>query len=90
MGLSEAAERVVRITKSADSGAGVTAATYTVLVHMNEDSFTSSDDEHIANFAAEFQRALDDGYFTALRYDALTFEVVGRDILHSEPGSKNA
>src|SRR3954454_8143302 len=54
----------------------VTTAVYTVQFIMNEDD-PDPDANHLENFALEIQRVMDEGDFTtALRYDAVEFEVV--------------
>jgi hypothetical protein len=75
---------VQRVTRSHDSEFPVTVARYTVEVVMNEEDPRRSDDEHVEKFAAEFQRALDTGFFTELRYDAMDFEVK-REVIETVP-----
>lgn len=71
------------------SNVPVATARYTLEVVMNEDN---PDDESVAEhrktFAAEFQRALDAGYFTDLRYDMLIFDVTKREVLDVAPAGE--
>lgn len=75
--------------------APVTTAVYTLQVVMNEENafhaFPSDivDEEARRAFADEFQRALDDGYFVGLRYDALDFEVVSRIPVSTQKAEDN-
>jgi hypothetical protein len=62
----------------------VTVASYTLKVEMNEEGPGLSEEEAKEIFAAEFQRALDDGYFVSIRYDSLTFDVTERTVLRIE------
>jgi hypothetical protein len=62
----------------------VTVASYTLKVEMNEERPDLTDEEAKEIFAAEFQRALDDGYFVSIRYDSLTFDVAERTVLRIE------
>jgi hypothetical protein len=60
----------------------VTTAIYTVQFVMNEEEPDALDANHMANFAAEVQRVMDEADFTtALRYDAVEFEVVSRIVI---------
>lgn len=61
-----------------DSDRPVTTAVYTIAIVMNESEPNGTPESHIGTLAAAFRKALTDGYFTALRYDALDFEVVSR------------
>jgi hypothetical protein len=79
---------VQRITRSHGSEFPVTVARYTVEVVMNEEAHQYTDVEHVAAFEAEFQRALDAGFFTSLRYDAMQFEVK-REIIETVPAEQH-
>ena len=64
------------VQRGCDAELPVTTSVYTLVVVMNEETPNLDDRDARDELAAEFQRALDDGYFTAQRYDALDFEVV--------------
>lgn len=57
-----------------EASAPISVARYFVEVLMNEEN-PSPTANHVEAFRKEFQRALDDGYFSCLRYDTLVFEV---------------
>lgn len=63
----------------------VTTARYSLEVVMNENNPDATSVEHRKAFADEFQRALDNGYFEDLRYDALEFKVTWRQELDVAP-----
>src|SRR3954454_20442945 len=64
-----------------DAHMPVTTAVYTVQFVMNEDD-PSEHSDHVAAFASEIQRVMDDANFTTmLRYDAVAFEVVSRIVI---------
>jgi hypothetical protein len=65
----------------------VSTALYQLNIVMNEDHAHKNEEKHLQNFSAEFQRALDAGFFSNLRYDSLEFEVVSRTVLHTAPGT---
>lgn len=68
--------------------AGVTTAIYTVQFVMNEDN-PREDADHIADFADEIQRVMDEADFTTqLRYDAIDFKVVSRIVVSTVPGEE--
>lgn len=62
----------------------VTTARYLLEVVMNEERAEDTPQGHKEAFAKEFQRALDAGFFTALRYNRLEFDVIVREVLHIE------
>ena len=61
--------RVIRSSEQNESNAPVTTARYRVEIVMNEEypDADRTNTEHIEAFDAEFQRALDDGYFGVVR-----------------------
>lgn len=69
------------IMRGSDAKLPVTTAVYTVQFVMNEDD-PSDHADHIGAFSAEIQRVMDEANFTtALRYDAVNFEVVSRIVI---------
>jgi hypothetical protein len=75
---------IIAISRANSAHMPVTTARYVVQVVMNEDTPNATEQEHVEGFVAEFQSALDAGYFTSLRYDAMTFEVT-REVLDVAP-----
>ncbi len=69
---------IIAASEGNDSDLPVTTAKYFLEVVMNENHYDIPDVEHIKQFEDEFQRALDAGYFTDLRYDAMKFKVISR------------
>lgn len=68
--------------RGTDAVLPVTTAIYTVQFVMNEEEPNALGGNHMDNFAAEIQRVMDEANFTtALRYDAVTFEVVSRIVV---------
>jgi hypothetical protein len=63
----------------------VNTARYVVEVVLNENAFDTTEECQIKEFSDEFQRALDNGYFENIRYDALRFKVVSRTVIHTAP-----
>ena len=64
----------------------VKTARYMIEVVMNEDCL-DADEGHRREFAKEFQRALDQGFFADLRYNMLVFDVVSREVLDEAPAN---
>ncbi len=65
----------------------VSTALYQLNIVMNEDKCHKNEEKHRQDFIAEFQKALDAGFFSNLRYDSLEFELVSRIVLHTaSPG----
>lgn len=79
---------IIRCSRQNVSNLPVMTARYTLVVIMNEDNPDEGDELHRQAFAAEFQRALDDGYFQNLRYDAMEFDVVSREVLDTAPANE--
>lgn len=78
-------EDIVQLTRKHDSDQAVTAAEYTIVLVMNEED-PGLDDTHARQLLAqEIQDAIDAGHFMDIRYDALSFQIVRREILHTEP-----
>lgn len=71
-----------------ESDKPVTLAKYDITIVMNEEDDERDNMEHRKALADEFQRALDDGYFTDLRYDTLRFFVHNREVLDIAPQGK--
>lgn len=59
----------------------VTASVYVITVVMNEETPGLKGKAAKQILGDEFQRALDDGYFTDCRYDAITFHVSERVVI---------
>lgn len=75
--------------RGTDAMMPVTTAVYTVQFIMNEDNPKPFDD-HIGAFVAEIQRVMDeDNFTTALRYDAVNFEVVSRIVIATTTPSED-
>jgi hypothetical protein len=73
-----------------DAHLPVTTAIYTVQFVMNEDDPDALGANHMANFSAEIQRVMDEADFTtALRYDAVNFEVVSRIVISTTTNEDN-
>ena len=66
----------------------VKTARYTIEIAMNEAYFERNDEEHKQALAAEFQRALDAGFFEDMRYNAITFEVTKRVEIGEAPANE--
>lgn len=75
------ATHIVTHSRENASELPVTTAVYSIIVVMNEDDPIATDEQHREAFAAELQRALDAGFFTNLRYDAMTFDVPARVVI---------
>lgn len=64
----------------------VTTARYTVVFVMNEEDPNASDEDHRGALTAEIQRVMNEADFTTtLRYDAVSFTVVAREVLDVAP-----
>jgi PP-loop superfamily ATP-utilizing enzyme len=79
------AQQIIQCSRENGSTYPVTTAMYLLAVVMNEDDPTQNNEIQKAEFAEEFQRALDNGYFIALRYDAMQFQVISRTVLDVAP-----
>lgn len=64
----------------------VSTALYQLNIVMNEEKIHKNEEKYRQEFVAEFQRALNAGFFANLRYDSLEFELVDRTVLHTAPG----
>lgn len=67
----------------------VSTALYQLNIVMNEDKCHKDEEKHRQAFVAEFQRALNAGFFADLRYDSLEFELMGRTVLHTAAPGHN-
>lgn len=61
----------------------VRTARYIIEIVMNENDPDDDAEMQKKLLSDEFQRALDDNYFADCRYDAITFNVVSREVLHT-------
>lgn len=85
MGVNEQEQWVIQRSRENCSHLPVTTARYVIEVVMNEDEASADNEKQMAAMADEFQRALDNGFFEDIRYDALRFQVVSRTVLHVAP-----
>lgn len=75
---------VIRRSRENNSCSPVKTARYLIDVVMNEDDPNATHQTLVTRFKEEFQRALNGGYFAAIRYDSLDFKVT-RELLDEAP-----
>lgn len=85
--MSEMAQAIVNKSRENCSNHPVTTARYLIEVVMNEEEPEGTPEQFKEALAKEFQRALDDGYFEDIRYDALSFNVTERTVLDKAPAN---
>lgn len=72
-----------------DADLPVTTSVYVITVVMNEEDPKLDDAGAKVVLARELQRALDDGYFSDIRYDAFTFNVSERVVVKTVTPEEN-
>lgn len=80
-----AAASVIACSRANESKHPVTTARYVVEFVLNEEDPHASNDKHVRTMAAGIRKAIDAGYLTAVRYDALEFDVISRTVLDVAP-----